>query len=331
MEGSGRGETKDCNEIWGRSGPVQKCLCCSKTITKIQLLHILACLFWKLLVSFDYFWIRASYTSGKLDLYEFPLLKHCFVFFSIIFFFFPCGVWGCRSHISRCSPLAQEGGILRIRGVGNARMQHGGRKCVLWLAMKAEPWKPGSRREECPAMSHMTRDLKVMMAWTGAVLKPTQLWLICVKTKKKLSEREWQGQEEPLKCHSCPFEVWRHWHLFTLPTRGYGATARPRWHRLRLKSLAFNTIQTLTQAQQRDPLPTRHLSFVLNTNTPIRRSAHGYSGSMDRERMHKCENMSAILLQLVRFFQVADLTAKCEQGICFSHSQHWLRRGFSRF
>lgn len=221
-------------------------------------------------------------------------------FFQYYFFFFPCGVWGCRSHISRCSPLAQEGGILRIRGVGNARMQHGGRKCVLWLAMKAEPWKPGSRREECPAMSHMTRDLKVMMAWTGAVLKPTQLWLICVKTKKKLSEREWQGQEEPLKCHSCPFEVWRHWHLFTLPTRGYGATARPRWHRLRLKSLAFNTIQTLTQAQQRDPLPTRHLSFVLNTNTPIRQRTRifGLNGSWAHAQVWKYERNLAATRQI---------------------------------
>lgn len=109
------------------------------------------------------------------------------LFFSVkgIIFFSPCGVWGCLSHISRCSPLAQEGSILRIRRVGNARMQHRGRKCVLWPAMKAEPWKPGSRQEECPAMLHMTQDLKVMMAM--------QLWLIWVKTKKKLSEWEWES------------------------------------------------------------------------------------------------------------------------------------------
>lgn len=37
------------------------------------------------------------------------------------------------------------------------RHKHGGRKCVVWTAMKAKSWKPGSQWEECPTLSHMSR------------------------------------------------------------------------------------------------------------------------------------------------------------------------------
>lgn len=137
----------------------------------------------------------------------------------------------------------------------------------------------------------VTHDPKVMMAWTRAVLKPTRLRLIRVKTKKKLSEREWRGKEESLKRHSCPFEVCRRWHLFTLQTRGYG-TATLTQDAASVPCVEHNTNTYANTAGA--PLPTRHLLFVLNTNTPITRSAHVYWGSMDRDRMHKYENMSTI-------------------------------------
>lgn len=45
----------------------------------------------------------------------------------------------------------------------------------------------------------VTHDPKVMMAWTGAVLKPTQLWLICVKTKKKTVRKRVTGLRRVVK------------------------------------------------------------------------------------------------------------------------------------